>query len=243
MNNSQRSDMIVSRKGCKDIWNAYMCKDAIYSRNDIPYCPTTAHTLPDNIILWDDAKSIYKKALARGDKEFHYNAFVCFYMDDYKFDGPRGIWHNSQSALNVIRHFAGAITPDFSTYQDFPEPLKIYNTFRMRVFGYWLGKNGISVINNVRWGTPESWNYCWDGIPRNSVVAIGTVGGNPKKLIDRNRFITGLQELVHVLEPHTILIYGSANYTCFRKLEEQGIQIISYPGRTASAFRRRQANE
>lgn len=147
----------------------------------IPLCPTTAETLPAEIIPWDEAKHIYKTALARGNAGFVHPAFVCFYLDDQKFDGLHGIWHDSTHALKILRHFAGAITPGFSTYQDFPEPIKIYNTYRMRAFGYWLGRNGISVINNVRWGTPESWRYCWDGIPENSIVCIGTVGGSPKK--------------------------------------------------------------
>ena len=30
------------RSGCKDVWNAYMCEGAHFSRNDIPLCPTTA---------------------------------------------------------------------------------------------------------------------------------------------------------------------------------------------------------
>ena len=242
MNSKQNYAKMEPRKGYKDIWNAYMCKGAVYSRNDIPFCPTTATTLPHDIILWDEAKHIYKKAFARGDKGFVYDAFVCFYMDDYKFDGSRGIWHDSSFALKILCHFAGVITPDFSTYQDFPEPIKIYNTYRMRAFGYWLGKNDIPVINNVRWGTPESWHYCWDGIPKNSIVAIGTVGGNPKKLVDRHRFNDGLEELVRILHPHTIIVYGSANYPCFDTLREQGISIVSYPSRTASAFERRRTN-
>jgi len=165
-----------------------------------------------SIIPWDEAKRLYRNAMARGDKQFFYNAFVCWFIDDYKFDGPRGIWNNSAFVLKVLRHFAGAITPDFSTYQDFPEPLKIYNTYRMRVFGYWLGKNGIAVINNVRWGTSETWRYCWDGIPENSIVCIGTVGGSPRKLIDRKRFEEGLEELIRILQPHTILVYGSIQF-------------------------------
>ena len=162
-----------------------------------------------------------------------------FYLDDYKFDGPRGIWQNSNRAIDVLRHFAGAITPDFSTYQDFPEPLKVYNTFRMRAFGYWLGNNSIAVINNVRWGTPETWRYCWDGIPRNSIIAIGTVGGSPRKLTDRERFENGLAELVRVLRPHTIIVYGSANYPCFDSLQQQGITIVAFPSQTDQAFKRR----
>lgn len=226
------------RTGCRDIWNAFMCKGAIYSDHDIPYCPTTAHEIPVRIIAWDEAVRLYRKN--RGNSDFFFPLFVCFYLDDYKFDGPRGIWQNSNRALEVLRHFAGAITPDFSTYQDFPEPLKIYNTFRMRAFGYWLGKNGIAVINNVRWGTPESWQYCWDGIPKNSIVAIGTVGGSPRKLTDRERFEKGLEELLKVLCPHTIIVYGSARYPCFDRLTEKGIKVVSYPSQTAQAFERGQ---
>ena len=220
-----------------------MCKNAIFGRNDIPHCPTTATKLPEEVITWEEAKSIYKKQLRLKNESFTNNAFVCFYMDDYKFDGARGIWHDSAHALKVLRHFAGVITPDFSTYQDFPEPLKIYNTYRMRVFGYWLGTNGIPVINNVRWGTSESYRYCFDGIDTNSVVSIGTVAGSPRKYVDRCRFEKGLEELVHVLHPHTIIIYGSANYPCIDKLKEQGITLVAFSSETAKAFERRSNNE
>lgn len=82
----------------------------------------------------------------------------------------------------------------------------------MRAFGYWLGKNGIAVINNVRWGTLESWWYCFDGLPKDSIITIGTVGGTPHKTDDRLRFENGLKELVKRNSPHTIITYGSANY-------------------------------
>ncbi len=227
------------RNGCKDIWNAFMCEGSSFSENDIPFCPTTATCIPKTIITWDEAKRLYRNAKARKDENFFCDAFVCWYIDDYKFDGPRGIWHDYTSAYRVLCHFAGAITPDFSTYQDFPEPLKQFNTYRMRAFGYWLGKKGISVINNCRWGTRETWQYCWDGIPFNSIICIGTVGGSPRRLIDRKRFEEGLDELIRVLHPHTVLVYGSANYPCFRRLIEQGIGVIAYPGKTASVFHNR----
>ena len=237
------SHSVSARKGCKDIWNAFMCEGADFSRSrfDIPTCPTTAKKLPSAIITWEEAKHVYKKKIASDDINFYYPAYVCFYLDDWRFDGPKGIWNNSKVLLDVLIHFEGVITPDFSTYQDFPYSLKIYNTYRMRVVGYWLGKNGINVINNVRWGTKETWDYCWDGIPRKSIVAIGTVGGSPKKLVDRQRFEAGLSEMVRILQPHAIVVYGSANYPCFKKLEQSGICIVSYPSHTAKAFDRRQA--
>lgn len=162
---ASKNDIIKEpRRGLVDIWNAHMVEGATFSANDIPFCPTTATTLPGAMITWDDAKHICKTALAKGEADFRHNAFVCFYLDDYKFDGPKGIWGNERAVLDVLRHFAGVITPDFSTYQDFPEPIKVYNTYRMRACGYWYGLNGLAVINNVRWGTPETWRYCWEGI-------------------------------------------------------------------------------
>ena len=231
----------IIRNGCKDSWNAFMCNGADFSKNDIPFCPTTAEIVPKDIKTWEEAKQIYKREVAK-DKDFYCNAFICFYIDDYKFDGERGIWTRYNFALKVIKHFAGVITPDFSTYQDFPFPLKIYNTYRMRAYGYWLGRNGIAVINNVRWGTEESYQYCFDGIPKNSIVAIGTVGGSPRKLDDRARFEDGLFKMVEVLQPHTIIVYGSANYSCFENLRERGIRIVSFKSCTAAFYDRRRLN-
>ena len=110
----------------------------------------------------------------------------------------------------------------------------------MRAFGYWYGTLcKKKIINNVRWGTKETYKYCFDGIPKNSIVAIGTVGGSPSKLKDRKRFEEGLDEMIRVLRPYAIIIYGSANYLCFDKLKDQGIEIYSYPSRTASYFKSR----
>lgn len=233
------------RKGIKDVWwRPYMVKSAVFSENDIPFCPTTATRNPEAIITYKEAKELYRKELRRGNKRFKHNAFVCFYEDDHKFDSIFGIWFRSNQAYKILKHFAGIITPDFSTYQDFPYPLKLWNTYRMRAYGYWYGTIcGHEVINNVRWGTSETYRYCFDGLPKNSMYCIGTVGGSPHKLIDRKRFEDGLAEMVRQLSPHTIIVYGSANYPCFKELEKQGIRIISFPSQTAQAFERRKGNE
>lgn len=227
------------RKGIKDVWwRPYMVSGAKFSNdNDIPFCPTKVFEMPIMIITYKEAKEIYRKEIRKGNKEFIHFAYVCFYEDDHEFDSIFGIWFRSQKAYDILNHFSGIITPDFSTYQDFPYPLKLWNTYRMRAFGYWYGVicNG-NVINNVRWGTPETYKYCFDGIPKNSIVAIGTVGGSPRKLADRARFEEGLDEMIRRLSPHTIIIYGSSNYECFKKLEKQGITIIAYPGKTSMLF-------
>ncbi len=227
------------RKGCKDVWNAALLKGATYSEHDIPNCATTAETLPTEILTWDEAVGLYNKAMRSKKYGFRHDAFVCFYVDDHKFVGKHGVWEEPQRALKILRHFAGVITPDFSTCQDFPDPEKRIAIYRTRVLGYFWGRNGIAVINNVRWGTPETYSYCFDGIPKNSIVAVPTVGGSPRKLENRRRFEEGLAKMVRVLSPRIILVYGSANFPCFEKLKEQGILIRSYPSKMALAFERR----
>lgn len=232
-----------TRAGCKDIWNAFMTEGASFGKYDIPFCPTTATNIPKDQITWEEARTIHRKHIARKDEDYFIDAFINWYIDDYKFDSSRGIWHDYNFALKVIKHFAGVITPDFSTYQDFPYPIKIDATYRMRTFGYWLGKQGVRVINNVRWGTEESYEYCFEGIPQNSIVSIGTVGGGPRKLINRTRFEAGLHKMVELLHPHTILVYGSANAVCFDELRKCGITIVSYQSRTARVYEGRKRYE
>ena len=229
--------MLKVRKGCKDIWNSFMVCGAKFSANDIPHCPTTSKSIPQNLISFTQAKTIYNKHRKAGDKNFFENAFVHFYQDDYKFDGKSGIWFDYKKSAEIFQHFAGIITPDFSTCADFPEPLKIYNTYRMRAFGHWYGKIlGNSVINNVRWGTEEAFKYCFDGIEKNSIVAIGTVASNLQNPSDRKVFSAGFEKMLAVLNPHTIIVYGSDKYHCFEKVRKK-IKIVHFRGEKDLALR------
>lgn len=244
MTSSQLNDKIKVRRGCIDVWNAFMVRGASFSQNDIPYCPTTAFALPASLVSYEEAKTIHKNAMHNGHTDYCVKAFVHFWIDDQKFDGNRkGIWANPREALEILQHFAGVITPDFSTNIDFPEPIKIYNTYRMRAFGFWLAGQGIPVINNVRWGTEETWRYCWDGIPHHSIVAIGTVASGLKQLENRHVFEIGIHEMVKQLCPHTIVVYGSANYPIFEELKAHGIYIKAFPSRMDTVFSGRYGHE
>ncbi len=233
------------RTGCQDIWNAFMVKNTSFTYpSDIPVCPCTADTPPLQLISFEDAKSLYKKEMKSGNDSFQYHAHIHFYIDDQKFDGKQSsIWLYPEKALEIIKHFDGIITPDFSTNADFPDPLKRYNTYRMRAFGCWIANNGLSVINNVRWGTLETWTYCFDGIPKHSIVAIGTVASSLKFLSVRPNFEVGLNKMIEAIEPSVIIIYGSDNYPFFEKLKKEGITIIAFPSKTSEAFARRKSHE
>lgn len=233
------------RKGLIDtwVWRAFMVIGAAFDVWDIPFCLSTALEIPKNVISWTEAKALYKKELRRGNKNFKCEAFIHFYMDDQKFDGLRtGIWLWPKRALRIIKHFDGVITPDYSTYLDFPIPIKLYNTYRMRAVGYWLTTQGVLVINNARWGTEKTWDFDFAGIPKGAMIAIGTVGGSPNKLCDRERFNCGFDELIVRIEPSVIIVVGSANYPCFDKARKLGIKVVAFESKTSLDYKEVKAN-
>ena len=173
-----------------------------------------------------------------GNANFHINAFIHFFIDDHKFDEKRSsIWLYPKDALKIISHFDGIITPDFSTNADFPDPWKRFNTYRMRAFGCWMNQLNIPVINCIRWGSYETWCYCFDGIPKGSAVCIGTVASGLRKLNNRPLFTDGLQKMVNVINPKRIIIYGSSNYSFLKELASKGFEVISYESKTSKAFK------
>lgn len=235
---------IKPRSGCKDTWNAFMVHDCEFSLGtDIPICSSNAK-IPSKLISYDDAKTICNKMRKSGERDFTVDAYIHFYIDDQKFDGKRNsIWLYPEKAYDIMKHFSGIITPDFSTNADFPDPLKRYNTYRMRAFGCWAKNRDIPVINNVRWGTMETWTYCFDGIPQNSIIAIGTVASNLKLRKTWPNFENGLYKMVKILKPKLIIVYGSSGYPFFDRLRNDGIEIITFPSKTCKAFSRGDDNE
>lgn len=203
-----------ARKKFRELYKSFMVEGAKFDlKYDIPICPCTATEIPKSLAYYNDPKI-----------PTDFTGFVHFYMDDYKFES---IWRNPQNALQRLRRFAGIITPDFSTYLDMPVALKIYNTYRMRAFGYWLGKQGLQVINNVRWGYSNSYKYCFDGIEQNSIVCISSLASLGTKT-DEERFTEGLAAMVETLKPSHILFYGKQGRQFLDKYIEAGIPVTFY---------------
>ena len=90
--------------------------------------------------------------------------------------------------------------------------------------------------------TPETYDYCFNGIPKNDIVAIGSVASGLKRLENRPLFETGLFKMVEVLNPRTIIVYGSDKYPFYDRLKENGINIMAYPSKTNQEFARRKSN-
>ena len=129
---------------------------------------------------------------------------VHFYVDDYQFER---LWKSPALYLQRLRRFRCVISPDFSLYVDMPKPMKIWNVYRNRLMAAWWQGVGLEVIPNVSWAEPDSFSYCFDGLPSHSVIAIGSMGANRYRLT-RYLWLKGYHAAVELLDPTTIIRYG-----------------------------------
>lgn len=131
-------------------------------------------------------------------------AGVHFFIDDYQFER---IWQSPHRYLDTLKRFRVVIGPDFSQFADTPKSLRIWQNFRGKFLSAWWQSEGIRVIPNVTWSTPDSYAYCFDGHPRNSVIAIHSQGVKNTSL-STYLWRKGYEEAVKRLQPSLILRYG-----------------------------------
>lgn len=138
------------------------------------------------------------------------NKSVHFFLDDYQFTR---VWTNPDKYIPVLQQFKYVLTPDFSLYMDFPKALQIYNHYRKHWLGAFWQTYGINVIPTICWSDEESFDWCFDGEPRNSVVAVSSVGTQKSKEC-KQRFLIGYMEMINRLEPTQIIFYGNVPEEC-----------------------------
>jgi hypothetical protein len=159
-------------------------------------------------------------------------AAVHFFLDDYRFET---VWSRPQQTLAALRPYPTLLTPDFSLYRDWPLLLQMWNTYRNRWCGCFWQAQDWTVIPTISWSTAASYDFCFLGVPRRSVVAVGTVGVRLDDPLESQLFLDGFREMVRRLEPALVLCYGRVPAAC-RELAE----IVTYPTRWDGIRRARQ---
>ena len=142
---------------------------------------------------------------------------VHFFLDDYQFER---VWNNIEKYTEVLQRFKAVMSPDFSMFTVNPKALQIYQHFRKHFIGAYWHANGLTVIPTINWADEKSFEWCFDGEPTNSVVAISTVGSMNSKA-NKDGFYKGYEEMKKQLHPKKILCYGTVPEEI--KNEVQGI--------------------
>lgn len=140
--------------------------------------------------------------------EDYENYIAHFYYDDYKF---MSAWREPYKFVDRLKKFKAVIAPDFSLYTDFPRALQILSCYRRNWCAAYWQSLGIDVIPDVVWGDKESYDFCFEGIPKRSTVAVSSVGVKRDKQWNNREnslFVSGYNEMMNRLEPTAILYYG-----------------------------------
>lgn len=127
-----------------------------------------------------------------------------FFLDDYRFEN---VWKQPDRYIERLKKYAAVLSPDFSIYTDMPKALQIYQHYRKQWLGAYWQKCGVNIIPTVGWSDAESFDFCFEGIPRHSIVAVSSVGCMKKKEA-KQLFIQGYEEMIKRLSPNTVLYYG-----------------------------------
>ena len=127
---------------------------------------------------------------------------VHFFVDDYRFCG---IYDNPERTLSRYSQYSFLLSPDFSTYSDMSLWRQLESVAKNRWVGaYWQSK-GLTVIPTVSWGLSQSFEFCFDGVEQNSIVAIGMIGCKKNKL----HFLRGYNAMLERLLPSKVICFGT----------------------------------
>ena len=129
---------------------------------------------------------------------------IHFYVDDYQFER---VWNQPFFYLEKLAEFDCVLTPDFSLYTEMPIAMKIWNTYRSRLIGQIAQRLGLIVIPTVSWCEEETFDFCFDGLPKQSTLSISTIGVKQDEY-NFSLWKAGVDEMIKRLEPRTLLIYG-----------------------------------
>ena len=158
----------------------------------------------------------------RCEREEYKHYGVHFFVDDYRF---QGIYDHPEKTLNKYAQYRFLLSPDYSTYTDMNLWRQLENTAKNRWVGaYWQSK-GLTVIPTVSWGLSQSFEFCFNGIEKHSIVAIGMIGCKQTKI----QFMRGYQAMLDQIQPEKIICYGSP----FNEMQGNIIQIDYLESRKA----------
>lgn len=130
---------------------------------------------------------------------------VHFFLYDDQFER---VWNAPDKYLKYLSRYDCVLSPDFSLYTDFPLAVSIFNHYRKHWLAAYWQECGITVIPTIRWMWPDSYDWCFDGEPKNSIVAVSNIKHVRNKKW-KKMFDDGYNEMLKRLNPSKILFYGN----------------------------------
>lgn len=148
--------------------------------------------------------------------------FHCFTSEEHFHK----LYNRFEDYVPFLKQAKGLISADFSLYRDYPEEILIDNYRANRLIDYALQQAGVKMIPTAGFADESSWEWCFDGLPLNSTVAITTnCLGRDKEAY--RLFVGGVNTMIAKIQPTAIVVCGE----CPDWLEKRfpDIQIVHIP--------------
>lgn len=149
--------------------------------------------VPDKLVLFEKINTATDR-----------NACVVFNQPDRRIDR---VWNSPERYFPLLRQFACVTTPDFSLLLDMERQFIEYNLLRSLKMGRRMQELGMRVIVNAMWAFPDTYDICFEALPRNSVLFVSTVGSVLRRLA-RDYFKRGMKAMLERVRPSGIVLYG-----------------------------------
>lgn len=143
-------------------------------------------------------------------KNINSMSIVSTFLDDYILER---FWNNPLNYVEKFNEAKSVMSPDFSLLLGMPTPMQQWNVYRNRLVGHVWAKNGLNVIPTISWSDEKSFDFCFNGIYQNSIVAISNVGCNTDR--QKEYFDRGFQQMKKIIKPRKMLFMCNKKYKEF----------------------------
>ena len=154
-------------------------------------------------LIASDIRMIASSNTRTHEREDNLDCGVYFMVDDYRFTG---VYHNPKRTLKKYTQYAFLLSPDFSLYAD----MNLWRQMESVAWNRWCGaywqENDLTVYATISWSTARSYEFCFDGVEQNAVVAVGM---NGCKSHNKPNFMRGYDAMLERLQPEAILCIGN----------------------------------
>lgn len=140
--------------------------------------------------------------IKRNDSQENRQKCVLTCVDDWRLEK---FYLHPDLYLDLLSQYRILCTPDYSLYGEMNRWRQIENVGKNRWCGAYWQEHGFNVVTTISWAFAPSYDFCFDGVEKGSIVAIGMIGCKSQSRIN---FMSGYNEMVQRIEPSAIICFG-----------------------------------
>ena len=151
-------------------------------------------------VCLEDFQYIGFQNVRKNDNRNYGDKTVGFFLKDIEFEH---LCFRPLEYTRRLRQYRQVLSPDLSCYTDMQIAEQWTNVFLNRLIGAYWQSCGLTVIPTLSWSDEKSFPFCFEGVAKESVVAVSTNGTAQV----RQRFLEGFTLLCKQIRPETVICY------------------------------------